>query len=283
MYTRGGIDTLRKEMKEGKEQLAEGKTKANTMVLGVQVGPNLWVVKKGVGTGINIKPRVGATVLNFTRDEYKESGGENRLEVSKNDLTRIVAEMGLGAEGKINRKINWNAELMIDTTLRGYKNQVSAKGLANGFYGNSDLLDNEYTNEFGVPVESNNIEEGRVKIGGGVGLDYTVAKDVKIGANISGEKGSNYSEVKGNMNLNLKIGKVRGVKAEIKALKRAKERILLQAQDKIEDKKDDIRSAVKKKKERIKGKKKEMEMHKKELVKKIKETRSQKERLAQIA
>jgi hypothetical protein len=273
MYTRASVGTEREE----KGLTASGKSKVGTGLFGVQTGSNWWVVKEGVGQGLKVAPHIGATVINVNRDRYKETGDKNALEIQKSNMNRVSLDLGLGVEGKVNRKLSWNAGIGADIILRGSKQEVFAKGEASDFYGDSDLIGTKYVNE--VPVVSKNIEEGKVRIGGNIGADYRMNKDVKVGVNIGVEKGSNYSEVKGNIGLGMKIGKGRDVKAELKAMGRAKERMLLKAKEGVADKKEVIEDAFNSKKKKLIQNNKKLVKKKEELIKKIKEKSGQEEEL----
>jgi hypothetical protein len=270
MYTRGVIGTERKE----KGSTVSGETSVGTSLLGVKTGSNLWLLEEGIGQGLKMAPYIGATVINVNRDGYNETGDKNALEIQKSNMNRISLDLGLGVEGKVNRKLSWNAGIGADIIIRGSKQEVFAKGEASDFYGDSDLIGTKYVNE--VPIVSKNIEEGKVRIGGNIGADYKLNKDVKVEANIGVEKGSNYGEVKGNIGLGMKIGKGRDVKAELRAMGRAKERMLLKAKEGVADKKESIGNTFKKK---LKENKKKLVKNKKELIKKIKEENGQVEKL----
>jgi hypothetical protein len=150
----------------------------------------------------------------------------------------------------------------------GINEEVSARGRVNDYYGHTDKRGTKYYAPYGAPVESKNIEEGQVRVVGNIGADYRVSKLAKLGAHVSLEKGvdGNYSEVKGSVVLDVKIGVGRGLEAAGRELRRTKERLELRAQEEIEDKKDDVRSA-------LKGKKKEMGKKNKELMRKIEKTK----------
>jgi hypothetical protein len=268
MYRKGAVKTERKAVKEGKEEIARGKTDIDTWVLGVQGGYNWWLVREGVEKGIKIGPRIGMTLISINKDMYVEEGGENALKVRENKMDRVIGDIGVGIEGKVNRKLEWKAAIEGEIVMVGEEEEVLARGGVNEYYGDKDKRGTKYYGTYGAPVESKNIKEGQIRIGGNIGADYRVSKGVKVEANISVEQGSNYSEVRGNVGVGMKIGTGRGVQAEARVLKRTKERLELRAREEMEEKKDEVRSM-------IKSKNKEMESKKKELTKKIKGSKSQ--------
>jgi hypothetical protein len=140
----------------------------------------------------------------------------------------------------------------------GINEEVSARGRVNDYYGHTDKRGTKYYAPYGAPAESKNIEEGQVRVVGNIGADYRVSKLAKLGANVSLEKGvdGNYSEVKGNVGLGVKIGAGRGLEAAGRELRRTKERLELRAQEEMEDKKDGMN---KKMKRNIKESKKKIE------------------------
>jgi hypothetical protein len=264
MYSRGEVETERKEMKGGKENEAKGKTEIGTWLLGVEGGYNWWIVKEEVGRGIKIEPHIGATLISINRGANEEVGGANALNVREMNMDRVIGDIGVGIEGKVNRKLKLKGGVGADIVLVGGEGEVLGRGDSeSGYYGQEDARGVKYYGTYGAPVESKSIGEGRIRIGGNVGGDYRVTKDVKVGANISIEKGidGSYREIKGNMGIGVKIGTGRGAKAEGRALKRVVERLAIKAGEEVEDKKEDARSMVKKKS-------KEMEKKKKELIKK---------------
>jgi hypothetical protein len=268
-YTIAKIGTEREE----KGSTAHGEAKVGTGLFGVQAESNWWLVQEGVGKGLKVSPHIGSTVINVNRDSYKETGGKNALEVQSSNMNRVTLDLGLGIEGKVNRKLSWNAGIGADIMLRGSNQDVFAKGEVND--SKHDLIGTEYGNE--VPVVSRNIEEGKVWVGGNIGADYKLGKNIKLGANIGVEKGSNYSEVKGNLGVGMKIGTGRDRKAEFRTMERAKERMVLKAKEVTADRKEDIENTFKSKKKKLRKKNEELVKKKKEITKKIEKMRAQSE------
>ena len=262
-------ETLRKDSKGGTDNEAKGKGKIDTWLLGVESGYTWWVVKEDVGKGLKIEPHVGATLISTNKDSYEEEGGKNALKVKETKMDRVIGDIGLGVEGKVNRNFNWKAGVEADIVIGGDKAEVLGRGdSGTGYYGKTDERGTDYYDTYGAPVESKSIKEGSVRVGGNVGADYRITKNTKVGANLSVEKGidGNYREVRGNVGLGVKIGTGRGAKAEGRELRSVVKRLTLRAAEEVEDKKDETRSMLKKKN-------KEMENKKKELIKKLNEER----------
>jgi hypothetical protein len=269
MYSRGEVDRGRRDKRVGKENEARGKGEIERWLLGIEGGYNWWIVKEDVGRGIKIEPHVGATLISINEGRSEEVGGDNALKIRETNMDRVIGDIGVGIEGKINRKINMKAGVGAEVVLVGGEVEVLGIGDSDsGYYGEGDERGVKYYGTYGAPVKSKNIKEGIVRVGGKVGADYRVSKDVKIGANISVERGidGDYREIKGDMGIGLKIGTGRGAKAEGRALKRTMDRLALKAGEEVEEKKEETRNMIKKKS-------KDMESKKKELIKKLKETR----------
>jgi hypothetical protein len=269
MYSRGEVETGRKEIKGGKEDEARGEVGIGTWLLGIEGGYNWWIVKEDVGRGIKIEPHIGATLISVNRDRSEEVGGDNALKIRETNMDRVIGDVGVGIEGQVNRKLNMKAGVGAEVVLVGGEGEVLGRGDSeSGYYGEGDERGLKYYGTYGAPVKSKSIGEGKIRVGGKVGADYRVSKDVKVGANVSVEKGidGDYREIKGNMGIGVKIGTGRGVKGEGRALKRTIDRLALKAGEEVEEKKEETRSMIKKKS-------KDMERKKKELIKKVKETR----------
>jgi hypothetical protein len=247
MYTRAEIMM---EREEGGSK-AKGKTEVDTGLLAVGLGSTVEAVK-----GVEVTPHIGMTITNTQSGRYKEKGDKNALDVKESEKNKINVDLGLGFTGELNKKLSWTARAGAEINLRGSKQELSAKG-DSAFYGKRDMIGTEYKGE--VPIRSKNIEEGKFLLEGGAGVAYNLNRNLTLNTEVAGVKGDNFSEVRGRVGLDMKVGKGKDRKAEFKAMEKAKERMLLIAKEGTEDKKENIENELRKKKEKLAKKKENIE------------------------
>jgi outer membrane autotransporter protein len=238
MGERGEVKTSRIERNtEGKDCKATGELKTIGATFGVGADYRIRMNKK-----IDVIPTVGFTAVSIKRDKYEEKGEENAVRMGTMNLARNIVNTGVNVEVK-DKKYKLRAGLGVDVIVNGERGK--ARGYGNtSFYGEKDPAGLDYAEGNKVKVESESTEQGKVIGTGNIGIEYDVSRRVKVGIEVSMEKGKNSESVSGKVNGKYDLGRKRHYGRRlrvaknnvIKALRERKE----YAREELEKKKEEL-------------------------------------------